>query len=751
MMSSAIREIANLAVCTVEDLTSQRILLARWIGRLFREGPFGHKSRMSTEGKEKVEGEKNTTKGSTPEVPGRRPPSSPKSLWIGVAIAAAILAIFTLSGHTTRVEIPYSELVALIEKGGSKGNPNAFVEVEERFGTQTRVVRYSELSDLVIGSYQITGRVTRQVVSPKPEPPKKGVPFRTARLGLENDNNYLFSLLKEHGFTNVRAEDPPGMWQYFLSFLLPLVVLMVVFVFLLRRFGGPGGAIAFGRSRGKLFMREEVGVTFADVAGIDEAVEEVKEIVEFLKNPEKFRALGGRIPRGVLLVGPPGTGKTLLAKAIAGEAGVPFFSLSGSDFVEMFVGVGAARVRDMFQQAQANSPCIVFIDELDALGKTRGMSVLTSHDEREQTLNALLVEMDGFSSTSGVIVLGATNRPEILDPALLRPGRFDRHVLVDRPDLRGREAILRVHVRNVKLDPSVDLAQVAAMTPGFVGADLANLVNEAALLAARKGKNAVTMEEFIEGVERVTAGLEKKQRIISPEEKRRVAYHESGHALVAYCLPNTDPVQKVSIIPRGLAALGYTLQRPEGDRYLMTQSELEARIIVALAGSVAEEMVFRDISTGAQNDIERATEIARAMVMDFGMSRLGRIAFREHRHNIFIGRPIEWAEEKQYSEQTAREIDMEIRRIIDEALAKARHILEVHRRALEALAERLIEKEVLDTNELREVIEANLPRGEQPAKEGEGAGDGKSQEIKSSDMGDGVAREVSASPVESSG
>jgi cell division protease FtsH len=301
------------------------------------------------------------------------------------------------------------------------------------------------------------------------------------------------------------------------------------------------------------------------------------------------------------------------------------------------------------------------------------------------------------------------------------------------------------------LDPSVDLAQVAAMTPGFVGADLANLVNEAALLAARKGKNAVTMEEFIEGVERVTAGLEKKQRIISPEEKRRVAYHESGHALVAYCLPNTDPVQKVSIIPRGLAALGYTLQRPEGDRYLMTQSELEARIIVALAGSVAEEMVFRDISTGAQNDIERATEIARAMVMDFGMSRLGRIAFREHRHNIFIGRPIEWAEEKQYSEQTAREIDMEIRRIIDEALAKARHILEVHRRALEALAERLIEKEVLDTNELREVIEANLPREEQPAKEGEGAGDGKSQEIKSSDMGDGVAREVSASPVESSG
>ncbi len=685
--------------------------------QIFRwKRPFGE-SKMSADSRDSSE----PAKGSGEEAPSpkdktsgtdssaRRPQGAGKTLWVGLAIAAAILLVFSFSGQVTRVEIPYSELVALIEQGAPERNPAAYVEVKEKFAGQLRTVRYSELSDLVIGSYQITGRVTRQVVSPKKETPQKRVPFRTARLGLENDNNYLFSLLKEHGFTNVRAEDPPGVWQYFVSFILPLIVLMVVFVYLLRRFGGPGGAIAFGRSRGKLFMREQVGVTFADVAGIDEAVEEVKEIVEFLKNPEKFRALGGRIPRGVLLVGPPGTGKTLLAKAIAGEAGVPFFSISGSDFVEMFVGVGAARVRDMFQQAQANSPCIVFIDELDALGKTRGMSVLTSHDEREQTLNALLVEMDGFSSTSGVIVLGATNRPEILDPALLRPGRFDRHVLVDRPDLRGREAILRVHVRNVKLDPSVDLAQVAAMTPGFVGADLANLVNEAALLAARKGKSAVTMEEFLEGVERVTAGLEKKQRIISPEEKRRVAYHESGHALVAYCLPNTDPVQKVSIIPRGLAALGYTLQRPEGDRYLMTQSELEARIQVALAGSVAEEMIFRDLSTGAHNDIQRATEIARAMVMDFGMSRLGRLAFRESRPSVLSGRPMELPEERPFSEQTAREIDMEIRRIINEALEKARHILEVHQEALKALAERLIEKEVLDTNELREVIEANLP------------------------------------------
>ncbi|MCS7238109.1 MAG: ATP-dependent zinc metalloprotease FtsH [Thermoguttaceae bacterium] len=687
-----------------------------WVKELLRLRELGRQSTMSDGAEPPKDQQGQAGKPSGPEAQGRRPQGSSRSLWIGLALAGAVLLLFTLSGQVSRVEIPYSELVALIEKGSPDRNPNAFIELKERFGTQIRTVRYSELSDLVVGSYQITGRVTRQVVAPRQEAPQRRVPFRTARLGFENDNNYLFSLLKQNGFTNVRAEDPPGAWQYFLSFILPLVVLMVVFVFLLRRFGGPGGAIAFGRSRAKFFMREQVGVTFADVAGIDEAVEEVKEIVEFLKNPEKFRALGGRIPRGVLLVGPPGTGKTLLAKAIAGEAGVPFFSISGSDFVEMFVGVGAARVRDMFQQAQANSPCIVFIDELDALGKTRGMSVLSSHDEREQTLNALLVEMDGFSSTSGVIVLGATNRPEILDPALLRPGRFDRHILVDRPDLRGREAILKVHVRNVKLDPSVDLAQIAAMTPGFVGADLANLVNEAALLAARKGKNAVTMEEFVEGVERVTAGLEKKQRIISPEERRRVAYHESGHALVAYCLPNTDPVQKVSIIPRGLAALGYTLQRPEGDRYLLTQSELEARIQVALAGSVAEEMIFHDLSTGAQNDIQRATEIARAMVMDFGMSRLGRIAFRENRQSVFLARGLEMPEEHLFSEQTAREIDMEIRRIIDEALAKTRHILEVHRDALEALAERLIQKEVLDTAELREVIEAYLPsRKAQPA------------------------------------
>jgi cell division protease FtsH len=371
----------------------------------------------------------------------------------------------------------------------------------------------------------------------------------------------------------------------------------------------------------------------------------------------------------------------------------------------MFVGVGAARVRDMFQQAEAKAPCIIFIDELDALGKTRGSSVVGGHDEREQTLNALLVEMDGFDSNSGVIVLAATNRPETLDPALLRPGRFDRHVLVDRPDVRGREDILKVHVHNVKLDNAVSLKEVASLTSGFVGADLANLVNEAALLAARKGKTTVGMQEFNEGVERVTAGLEKKKRVIHLEEKQRVAYHESGHALVAYCLPNTDPVHKVSIIPRGLAALGYTMQRPEDDRYLMTQSELESRIQVLLAGTITEEIVFDDISTGASNDLERATEIARSMVMDYGMSRLGRVNYRESNRSPFLAGGGADFRERYHSEHTAREIDEEVKRIIDESMEKVREILETRRASLELLAKRLMEREVIDASELKEIME----------------------------------------------
>ncbi|HYH40392.1 MAG TPA: AAA family ATPase, partial [Burkholderiales bacterium] len=378
--------------------------------------------------------------------------------------------------------------------------------------------------------------------------------------------------------------------------------------------------------------------------------------------------------------------------------------------VEMFVGVGAARVRDMFQQAEAKAPCIIFIDELDALGKTRGSSIVGGHDEREQTLNALLVEMDGFGSNSGVIVMAASNRPETLDPALLRPGRFDRHVLVDRPDVRGREEILKVHVQNVKLDSAVVLKEVASLTSGFVGADLANLVNEAALLAARKGKSAVGMAEFNEGVERVTAGLEKRKRVIHIEEKQRVAYHESGHALVAYSLPNTDPVHKVSIIPRGLAALGYTMQRPEDDRYLMTQAELESRIQVLLAGTITEEMVYEDVSTGAQNDLERASEIARSMVMDYGMSRLGRVNYRESNRSPFLaGSGMDMARSRSHSEQTAREIDEEVKRIVDSSIEKVRDILKNRRASLEALTKRLIEREVIDGEELREIIEQNSP------------------------------------------
>ena len=431
-------------------------------------------------------------------------------------------------------------------------------------------------------------------------------------------------------------DEPPSQLLSYLPVLVLTGMFVMLMIVMLRRMGGAGSPMAFGRSRGKLYAQEDIEVTFDDVAGIDEAVEELREVVDFLKNPERYHRLGGRIPKGVLLVGPPGTGKTLLAKAVAGEAGVPFFSLSGSDFVEMFVGVGAARVRDMFQQAEQRAPCIVFIDELDALGKTRGSGQIGGHDEREQTLNALLVEMDGFGTNSGIIIMAATNRPETLDPALLRPGRFDRHVLVDRPDVAGREEILEVHLQKIKVDEDVNVKQVAAITSGFVGADLANIVNEAALLAARNGKKAVGMEELNEAVERASAGLEKKSKVMHQEEKLRVAYHESGHALVAYSLPNTDPVHKVSIIPRGLAALGYTMQRPEQDRYLMTRGELESRIQVLLAGTVAEEIVFEDISSGAQNDLERATEIARSMVMDFGMSRLGRVNFRESNRSPFL-------------------------------------------------------------------------------------------------------------------
>lgn len=639
----------------------------------------------------------------------KKTPTGGNMLLYLLALGFAVFVVAMFLAPKTEIEVPWGHLVKLIDQKAPAINPDASVDFMEGEGEQRRKLRVSNLRDIYVTLNEITGKVDVTITANnKSELKREGVKFRTGRGGLADLNGALADQLKRNGFDDVTGE----MGESALRPYLPLLVATMIFVgflwFLMRRVGGAGSPMTFGRSRGKMYAQEDIGVTFEDVAGIDEAVEELREVVEFLKTPEKYQLLGGRIPKGVLLVGPPGTGKTLLAKAIAGEAGVPFFSLSGSDFVEMFVGVGAARVRDMFQQAEAKAPCIIFIDELDALGKTRGSSVVGGHDEREQTLNALLVEMDGFNSNNGVIVLAATNRPETLDPALLRPGRFDRNVLVDRPDVRGREQILKVHVQNVKLDESVQLKDIAGITSGFVGADLANLVNEAALLAARKGKTSVGMQEFNEGVERVTAGLEKKQRIIHQDEKQRVAYHESGHALVAYSLPNTDPVHKVSIIPRGIGALGYMMQRPEGDRYLMTQGELESRIQVLLAGTMAEELVFHDVSTGAQNDLERATEIARSMVMDYGMSKLGRVTYRENNRSAFLAGSGDMSQGF-HSEQTAREIDEEVRRIVNEALAKVRDILEQRKPALLGLAERLIEKEVIDATELKSIIEATSP------------------------------------------
>jgi cell division protease FtsH len=522
-------------------------------------------------------------------------------------------------------------------------------------------------------------------------------------------------------FSTVRVEDPDlvneleqqgvkysGRYENtwvttLLSWVVPIVIFFGIWSLIFRRMSPGGTVMTIGRSKAKIYGENEVKVTFSEVADVQEAKDELVEIVEFLRNPKKFQRLGGKIPKGVLLVGPPGTGKTLLARAVAGEAKVPFFSINGSEFVEMFVGVGASRVRDLFAQAQSIAPCIVFIDELDALGKARGANPLVGHDEREQTLNQLLVEMDGFDSRKGVIILAATNRPEILDSALLRPGRFDRQVLVDRPDLNGREAILRLHAKQVRLSPNVDLRTIAQRTPGFVGADLANVVNEAALLAARKDKDAVEMEDFEEAIDRVVAGLEKKNRILNEKEKEIVAYHESGHALVAASVPNADPVHRISIIPRGIAALGYTLQLPTEDRYLMTRSELLDKLAVLFGGRVAEEIVFDEISTGAHNDLTRATDIARRMVIEYGMSaKFGLLAFESKRGPMFLDGG--YTPPKEYSEETAREIDQEVSRITQETHVRVRDILTKRRDDLERLARRLLEKEVVEGEELRALL-----------------------------------------------
>ena len=485
------------------------------------------------------------------------------------------------------------------------------------------------------------------------------------------------------------------------SWFFPVLLFVGIWYFMIKRMQGQQqGFMTLGKNKAKIYMQDEVGITFNDVAGVDEAKQELVEVIDFLKTPERFTAIGGKVPRGILLVGPPGTGKTLLAKAVAGESGVPFFSMSGSEFVEMFVGLGAARVRDLFVQAKQKAPCIIFIDELDALGKARGFGAMGGHDEREQTLNQLLVEMDGFDAQVGVILMAATNRPEILDPALLRPGRFDRQVLVDRPDKTGREAILKVHLKNVQAADDLDIEQIAAMTPGMVGADLANLVNEAALLAVRRDKQKVGMTEFQEAVERVVAGLEKKNRLINPEEKKIVAYHEMGHAIVAMALPGSDPVQKITIIPRGIAALGYTMQVPTEDRFLMRKTELLNKIATLLGGRAAEEIVLGDISTGAHNDLAKASDIARSMIKQYGMSEaIGQVYHGGAQRSLYLQPGMEGPPE--YSQATAELIDKEVRDTIQRQYQVAKKILQEWRDLLEKSTQKLLVQETIAGEELK--------------------------------------------------
>jgi cell division protease FtsH len=490
----------------------------------------------------------------------------------------------------------------------------------------------------------------------------------------------------------------------FLFQLLPVVLIIGAFIWIMNQSQGAGGGrvMQFGKARAKVVSKDQPKTTFGDVAGVDEAIEELQEVKEYLANPAKFQAMGAKIPRGVLLFGPPGAGKTLLARAVAGEAGVPFYSISGSDFVEMFVGVGAARVRDLFEQAKTNAPAIVFIDEIDAVGRHRGAGLGGGHDEREQTLNQLLVEMDGFDQRTAVILMAATNRPDILDPALLRPGRFDRHVVIDRPDLEGRKAILRVHARGKPFDETVSLDTVAKRTPGFTGADLANVINEAALLSARWGKKAIGMKEVDEAIDRVMAGPERKSKIMSEREKRVIAYHESGHALVAHVLPNTDPVHKISVIARG-RALGYTLTLPEEDKFLMTREQLSDELAMLLGGRVAEELIVGDITTGAANDIERATKVAKQMVTEYGMSDIiGPLTLGQKQHEVFLGR--DFATQPDYSDQVAFEIDNEVRRMIDEAHDEALEILEGHRAKLDQMASVLMERETIDKDDVEKLL-----------------------------------------------
>jgi cell division protease FtsH len=611
-----------------------------------------------------------------PNPRGRRLPPRPApgtTMWyvLGVLLLVAIGNLFFFSLQSGEV-IPYSEFKTRLRDG--------------------KIQEVTVSADQIQGKLKADGAKSRGFVAIRIEDPK------------------LIEDLEQHG-VKYRGEVANPFVGELLRWGILLFFLVALWSFFFRRLGGAeGGVMSFARSRAKIYAAEDdVKVKFVDVAGVDEAEDELREIVEFLKNPKKYTSIGGRIPKGVLLVGPPGTGKTLLARAVAGEANVPFFSLSGSEFVEMFVGVGAARVRDLFNQAANKAPCIVFIDELDALGKVRIQSPMGSHEEREQTLNQLLAEMDGFDARKGVIIMGATNRPEVLDPALMRPGRFDRQVLVDKPDVRGREEILKIHVKHVKTAEGVDLKVIAARTAGFAGADLANLVNEAALLAARRDKTSVEMKDFDEAIDRVIAGLEKK-RVMSDKERRIVAYHESGHAIVATVLPGLDPVHKISIVQRGFGALGYTMQLPLEDKYLMTKSDLLSQLSVLLGGRSAEEIAFNEISTGAQNDLMRATDIARAMVTEFGMSdALGVVNYDGPRQPAFIENPFA-RERGNYAEETALQIDTEIKRILTAAHERARQILRDYRETLDRLSERLLEKEVIEADELKAIMGATPPK-----------------------------------------
>ena len=586
------------------------------------------------------------------------------AVWIVLILHNWIVQIFAVE------HIPYSEFVKALQAG--------------------KVMEVAVTQDRIQGKYKVTENGQ-----------EKEKAFTTVRV--EQD---LSEMLEKYNVT-FKGVIESNFLRNLASWVFPILLFVGIWYFMMRRFAAQQGSfLTLGRKKAKVYMEDEVGVTFDDAAGVDEAKEELVEVIEFLKSPEKFTRLGGKLPKGILLVGPPGTGKTLLARAVAGESGVPFFSMSGSEFVELFVGMGAARVRDLFAQAKTKAPCIIFVDELDALGKARGLGMTGGHDEREQTLNQLLVEMDGFDPTIGVILMAATNRPEILDPALLRPGRFDRHILVDRPDKTGRADILRVHIKAITIDKDVDVETIASMTPGFVGADLANIVNEAALLAVRRNKDRVGMAEFQEAVERIIAGLEKKNRLINEREREIVAYHEVGHALVALSLPGTDPVRKISIVPRGVAALGYTLQVPTEDRFLMAKSELLNKIAVALGGRAAEEIQFRDVSTGAHNDLARATDIARSMVKEYGMSaQLGHIYFEKDRQRQIsdMGMP----STKEYSERTAQVIDSEMKEILDSQYEVAKKILMGHKKVLDEGAALVLKEETVEGDKLKGLLEAD--------------------------------------------